>query len=169
LTLAFGSSQLCQALLDSIANPSSEAQCASGLGDVRQTHFFETASSCTSISSSCTSIIFKIPAIDMSKLQNYPCCYKLRFWMEEVQCSSEWRWKVWQWWEVRKVLEWRIKDTFGDRQLEWVAEKQRESSSSRYLISSFLFFTDCRNRKNFIFTVSISRRFKIKILDTNGL
>jgi len=38
-----------------------------------------TASSCTSISSSCTSINFKIPAIDMSKLQNYPCCYKLKF------------------------------------------------------------------------------------------
>jgi len=29
----------------------------------------KTASSCTSISSSCTSIIFKIPIIDMRKLQ----------------------------------------------------------------------------------------------------
>jgi len=76
---------------------------------------------------------------------------------------------VWQWWEVSTVLEWRIEGALGGRRSEWVAEKQRESSSSRYLVSSFRFFTDCRNRKNFIFTVSISRRFKIRILDTNGL
>jgi len=67
------------------------------------------------------------------------------------------------------VLEWRIEGVLGGRQSEWVAEKQRESLSSRYLVSSFLFFTDCKNRKNFIFMVSVSRRFKIRILDTNGL
>ena len=66
------------------------------------------------------------------------------------------------------MLEWRIEGTLGGRRLEWVAEKQRESSL-RYLISSFRFFTDCRKSKNFIFMVSISRRFKISILNTNGL
>jgi len=48
-----------------------------------------TASSCTSISSSCTSIIFKISIIDMSKLQNYSCCYKRRFSIKGVRCISE--------------------------------------------------------------------------------
>jgi len=51
----------------------------------------QTASSCTSISSSCTSIIFKIPIIDMSKLQNYPCCCKRRFSMEGVRYIYEQR------------------------------------------------------------------------------
>ena len=51
----------------------------------------KTASSCISISSSCISIIFKIPIIDMSKLQNYPCCYKKRFSMKGVRCISEQR------------------------------------------------------------------------------
>jgi len=67
------------------------------------------------------------------------------------------------------VLEWQIEGALGGHRSEWVAEKQRESSSSRYLVSSFRFFLDCRNCKNFIFTVSISRRFKIRILDTNEL
>jgi len=58
------------------------------------------------------------------------------------------------------VLEWRIEGTLGGRRSEWVAEKQRESSSLRYLVSSFRFFTDCRNHKNFIFTISISRGLK---------
>jgi len=34
----------------------------------------------------------------MSKLQNYPYCYKRRFSMEGVRCISEQWWKVSQWW-----------------------------------------------------------------------
>jgi len=100
--------------------------------------FRRTASSCTSISSSCTSIIFKIPIIDMSKLQNYPCCYKRRFSMERVRFISEHWWKVSQWWwEVPTVLEWEVEGNLGGRRWLWVAEKQPLSSSSRYLLFIF--------------------------------
>jgi len=45
----------------------------------------------------------------MSKLQNYPCCCKRRFFMEGVRCISKQRWKVSQWWwEVPTVLEWGV-------------------------------------------------------------
>jgi len=67
------------------------------------------------------------------------------------------------------VLEWWVEGALGGRQLEWVAEKQAVLSSLRYLLFIFLFFTNCRNHKSYIFTVSERRKFKFRIYDSYGL
>jgi len=127
----------------------------------------ETASSCTSISSSCTSIIFKIPIIDMSKLQNYPCCYKRRFFMKGVRCISEQRWKVsqrfLQCWSRGLKAFWVVVGGCG-----WLKNNHRCLRRS-ICYSFFLISTDCRNRRSLIFTDSVSRKFKNKIYASYGL